>query len=115
MIDTGSPKITLASVHGLAKHLHAMSMLKSRYEISNEALNSVHPSLVIYNTNWQRRRTCNQFSLKHRYLFQRPEIQANKININALSCPQRLIFFPRESILRFINQSQHGKLFASWH
>ena len=35
IIDTCSPKITLASVHGLAKHLHAMSMLKSRYEISN--------------------------------------------------------------------------------
>ena len=49
MTNTCRPKIALVSVHRLAEHLHAMSTLKSRYKISNLALNSVHPSLVIYN------------------------------------------------------------------
>ena len=49
MTNTCRPKIALVSVHRLAEHLHAMSTLKSRYKISNLALNSVHRSLVIYN------------------------------------------------------------------
>ena len=35
MTDTCKPKIALASVHGLAEHLHAMPTLKSRSKISN--------------------------------------------------------------------------------
>ena len=56
------------------------------------------------------RHTHNWYSLKQWCLFQRPEIQVNKYKFAKLSTKAE--FFPRESILRFIHQSQ---LFASWH
>ena len=42
-------------------------------------------------------------------LFERAEIQ---IPVNESTKAE---LFPGESILRFIHQSQHRKLFASWH
>ena len=83
------PSGRMASVLGLAEHLHAMSTLKSRYKIW-----ILYILLFLFTIPTRRdRRTSNRCSLKHLCLSQRAEIQENKY---APSCPHKGWIFPQD-------------------
>ena len=100
-------KIALVSVHRLTEQLYAMSTLKSRYNDLSLRVEFCTSFSFIYNTIRQRQtrpQPCSAENIRFgglnfTYLFQTAEIQAQRST--------KVEVFPRESILRFIHQTEH--------
>ena len=98
----------MTSVHMTSASRTSSRNVHAKIQISD--LNSVHSSLVIYNTNYKRQTNQQLVQPETSYarcLFQRAEIQENKYKCAKLSTQR--VSFPPGSILRFIHQPQQRK------